>query len=57
MDQSKPKTFRLLSDVEFWALTTQGRIAYLQQAMEVRNKINRQIDAEVTKTIPPRSKR
>ena len=53
MDQPPPKPFQLLSNREFQALTTEGRIAYLKQAMEIRNSINRLIDAAVTDTLPP----
>ncbi len=55
MDDLKP--FRLLSDEEFSALTTAGRIEYLKQAMEVRNRINRQVDAQIAKLrVPPINK-
>jgi hypothetical protein len=48
-----PESFRLLTEDEFRALTTDGRVAYLRRAMEFRNRINRQIDAELAKALPP----
>lgn len=48
MNKPERKPFRILPDDEFWALTTQQRIDYLKEAMEVRNNINRQIDSEIT---------
>ena len=48
MEKPERKPFRILPDDEFWALTTQQRIDYLTEAMQVRNSINRQIDAELT---------
>jgi hypothetical protein len=53
MDESpKRRQFRLLPEHEFRALTTQQRIDYLKEAMEVRNGINRQIDGEISALLP-----
>ena len=49
------KPFRILHDDEFRALTTQQRIEYLKEALEVRNSINRQIDAEISNLLPSAS--
>ena len=48
-----PKTsFRILSDDEFQALSTEQRIEYLKEAMLARNSINRQIEAEINDLLP-----
>jgi hypothetical protein len=52
METPEGQTFRLLTEDEFDALTTQQRIEYLKEAMAVRNSINRQIDAELTAVLP-----
>jgi hypothetical protein len=51
-ESAKRKPFRILPDDEFWKLTTEERVAYLKEAMEVRNDINRQIDAGITHLLP-----
>ena len=40
-------SFRLLTDEEFKALTTQQRVDYLRHAIEQRNAINKQIDSSI----------
>ena len=57
METPEGQTFRLLTEDEFDALTTQQRIEYLKEAMAVRNSINRQIDAELTAVLPSGRKR
>jgi hypothetical protein len=51
------KPFRILHDDEFRALTTQQRVEYLKEAMQVRNSINRQIDAEIGNLLPSSRRR
>lgn len=52
MEQTQEQPFRLLSQEEFNALTTEGRAEYLKRAVDLRNRINRQIDGFVVAVLP-----
>ena len=54
--QLEPHGFQLLSDEEFWALSTEERLEYLGRAVQQRSAINRQIDAALFRATAPDKK-
>ncbi len=51
MDARQDGEFRLLSNEEFYELSTSEKAEYLRKAIAARNAINQQIDAAITASL------